>query len=255
MNNMMNNEQMDNILETNTIESNAIKTIKELIAWSVCVMTNYTSISRRGVFDCRTCVIFILPIAIALYFVAWSYEVVYDTNLYEHLANACWHAMNYNGNTLSNLSQWDINSLNDLQLTVLCFAESKLVESSERRMFLLLLLSCTLHLSVRRALWKHTTLVFKKFIKDEFWGTLWGYTASYFKKSDGGKLSRSVQATSPSVIDEQNPVCVTNPISVPWDLKYCVLLGGVVVSHGEYFHSNSCKTGFIVFSVSCVVVM
>ena len=243
---------MDNVLEAN---ANAIKIIKEVIARSFNVMINYSS--RQGVVDRRFQFMFVLPILMSIllpipFFLIWSYELVNDTNLYEHLANACWNVMNYNGNSVLNHSPSDVKSQYDLQFNVLCFAESKLVSSSERRMFLLLLLSGMVHSSIRRALWKYITLVFKWFIKDEFWRTLWGYIASYFKKSNEDELSRGVQATSPTVIDEQNPVCVTKS-NLPWDLKCCVLLGGGMLSFQEYFHFSNRKTGFIVFSVSHTV--
>ena len=238
---MMKNEQMDNILEDN---GNTIKAIKEIIAWRFCVMTNF--VSRQGVVDRHRSqfVAILIPC-----FLVWLYEVVFDINLYEHLANACWNEMNYIGNSILNQSPSDVKSE---QLNILCFAESKLVESSERRMFLVLLLSGALHSSVRRALWKYVTLLFKWFIKDEFWGMLWSYITSYFKKFNEDDLSRGVQATSPTVIDGLNPVCVINS-NIPWDSRHCVLSGGVVLTLKEYYHFNSCKTGFIVLSVSCIV--
>ena len=211
--NMMNNEQLE-IQETNVI--------KKMIVWSFYMIYNYNHRHRQVVFGYRLHFIFLLSVLVTLYFLpVWLYEVVYNISLYEHLINmtACWDAMDYNVTFMSDQLHSDIKLRGDLKWNFLCFAESKLLESSEHKMFLLLLCCCTLQSSIREALWKYIILNFKKFNEKEFNGALWEYAMSYFKNFGEDEIYRNIQATSPTVVDKFNPLCICKPC----DLNYCFL--------------------------------
>ena len=163
--------------------------------------------------------VFIYALAI-LIFLAWLHEMVYDTNLYEHLTNVCWNMINYSGNLMLNLSL--SNDLNSESMS--CFAEAKLVESSEHGMLLLLMVCCTLRLSILKTLWRYIILAYEIFGKDEFYVTLWEYTRLHFSKFVEDEFSRYAQATTPTVVDKYNPLCISKShFDLPCDAKYCLL--------------------------------
>ena len=196
---MMNNEQRNDV-EAN----NAIEALKKIATGTFCVMFNY--ISSRTVFDYRLHYVLVLYVSAILIFLAWLHEMVYDTNLYEHLTNICWNMINYSGNLMSNLSL--SNDLNFESMS--CFAEAKLVKSSERRMLLLLLVCCTLRLPILKTFWRYIILAYEIFGKDEFYVTLWECARLLFSKCVEDEFSRYAQAYTPTVVDEHNPLCISS---------------------------------------------
>ena len=210
-------KMMDNVVDYGQINNNngvdVIEYIKEVFMWSFHMIYNYNHRHRQVVYGYRLHFIFMLSVAVTLYFLPmWLYEVVYIKSLYEHLVNmtACWDVIDYN---LTFMSYQYSDHL--VHTDVLCFVESKLLESSERKMFLLLLCCCTLQSSIREALWKYIILNFKKFNEEEFhiYKTLWEYIMSYVRE-DG-----NIQATSPTVFDKFNQLCICKPCY--GDLNYC----------------------------------
>ena len=210
---------MDNIVNYGQI-NNVIECIKKVVMWSIHMIQNYDHRHRQVVYGYRLHFIFMLSVAVTLYFLPiWLYEVVYIKSLYEHLVNmtACWDVMDYNMTFMS----YQLHSDHlVLHTDVLCFVESKLLESSEHKMFLLLLCCCTLQSSIREALWKYVIVImlnFKKFNEEEFRGALLGYIRSYFSED---QLYRNIQATSPTVVDKFNLLCICKPCYGD-HLNYC----------------------------------
>ena len=196
-----------------------------MAVWSFHMICNYDHRHRRVVYGYRLHFIFLLSVMITVCFLPmWLYEVVYIISLYEHLVNmtACWDGMDYNFTPMSYQLHSDHLVLRtNLNWHFLCFAESKLLESSEYKMFLLLLCCCTLQSSTREALWKYIIIImmnFKKFNEKEFYGALRKYIVSYFWE---GELNRNIQATSPTVVDKVNPLCICKPCHACGDLNYC----------------------------------
>lgn len=209
----MDHGQMNNI--------NVIERIKKMVVKSFDMIRNYDHRHRRIVYGYRLHFIFVLSVVVTMYFLPiWLYEVVYIKSLYDRLVNmtACWDAMDYNL-TYQLRSDHPVLYTN-LDWHFLCFAESKLLESSEHKMFLLLLCCCTLQSSIREAMWKYIFIImlnFKKFNEKEFHGVLWEYIRSYFREDE---FYRNRQATSQTVFDKFNLLCICKPCY--GDLNYCL---------------------------------
>ena len=216
-------KQMDN---NNNKETN-IGHIKKMIIWSFCMIYNYDHRHRQIVFGYRIHFIFLVSVLVTLYFLpVWLYEVVYNISLYEHLVNmtACWNATENNATLMSNELHSGMDLHSNLKWHFLCFAKSKLFESSEHKMLLLLLCCCTLQSSSREALWKQM-LNFKKINESEFYTDIWKYIKLYFKNLDADEFDTSVQATSSTFVDNYNQLCICKPDYVlPGDSKSYLLL-------------------------------
>ena len=204
MDNMMRNRGIRNILETSIMEPK-----RKLIAWS---------------FFCYKYIEYHVFVLMMSYLPFWVYEVAYNTTLYQQLANmtACLDGIKYNVNALSNQLHSDLK-LHD----PLCFTKSELVvESSERKMFLMLPFYYTLQLSLHGVLWKFINSHIKERL---FQGVL---LISYLladnendrrvddrlqepvpfhdqTEDESFTQEQSVQATSQTVVDEFNLLCIS----------------------------------------------